>query len=304
LKRTGTGLDRVGLALMLATILVWAGSWVAMKFVVPYIGPFDFAALRYLAGSAVVFALIVALGRPLAMPPWRLTLLIALTQTAAFQGLVQLALIEGGVGKVSLTAYTMPFWVVLLAWSMLGERPGRRHWMGIGLAAAGLLCFLEPWGGGMGESPAPVMLGVAGGLCWGFGTVLSKRMFERHAPDVLTFTAWQMLLGGLAMVPVALAVPQRPIVWDWPLWLGMLYIVFIASALGWLLWLLVVRRVPASLAGLSSLGVPVVAVLLAWGLLGERPTGVELLAMALILAGLLVVSRAARPDPAGAKVAR
>ena len=51
---------------------------------------------------------------------------------------------------------------------------------------------------------------------------------------------------------------------DERLWLGMSYIVLVATALGWILWLLVVRRVPASIAGLSSLGVPVVAVLLAW----------------------------------------
>jgi len=298
-----TGLDRTGLALMFFTILVWAGSWIAMKLVVPYIGPFDFAALRYLAGSLVVFGAVVALRRPLAMPPWRLTLLVGLTQTAAFQGLVQLALVEGGVGKVALTAYTMPFWVVLLAWGLLGERPRPRHWAGIALAAAGLLCFLEPWAGGLAGGPAPILLGLAGGLCWGLGTVLSKRMFDRHAPDILTFTAWQMLLGGLAMLPLALAVPQRPVQWGWPLLLGMLYIVVVASALGWLLWLLVVRRVPASIAGLSSLGVPVVAVLLAWAVLGERPTSVEGLAMALVLSGLLVISRAGRPAAGGDKVA-
>ncbi|MNU05409.1 putative inner membrane transporter yiJE [compost metagenome] len=53
------------------------------------------------------------------------------------------------------------------------------------------------------------------------------------------------------------------------------------------------RRVPASIAGLSSLGVPVVAMLLEWAILSERPTPVELGGMALILAGIFVVSRAA-----------
>ena len=36
---------------MLLTIFVWAGSWIAMKLVVPYIGPFDFIAVRYLSGG-------------------------------------------------------------------------------------------------------------------------------------------------------------------------------------------------------------------------------------------------------------
>ena len=115
--------DRAGLALMLSTILVWAGSWIAMKLIVPYIGPFDFVALRYVTGAVVLFVLALATRRPLAMPPWGLTLLIGLTQTAGFQGFVQTALVSGGVGKVSLMAYTMPFWVVLFAWWLLRERP-------------------------------------------------------------------------------------------------------------------------------------------------------------------------------------
>lgn len=279
---------------MFSTILVWAGSWIAMKLIVPYIGPFDFVALRYISGGLVLFVLALALRRPLAMPPWKLTLLIGLTQTAGFQGFVQTALVTGGVGKVSLMAYTMPFWVILFAWGLLGERPTARHGLGIALAAIGLVCFVEPWNG-LGDI-RPVLLGLGSGLSWGVGTVLSKRMFELHKPDVMTFTAWQMLLGGLVMAPLAFLVPQMPAQWGWQLWTGMAYIVLIATAAGWLLWLLVVRLVPASIAGLSSLGVPVVAMLFAWALLSEQPSPAELGGMALILAGIWVVSRAA-PAP-------
>ena len=284
--------DRTGLALMCTTVLVWAGSWIMMKLVVSYISPFQFVALRYLLGSLVLFVLLVALHKPLAMPPWKLTLLTGLTQVSGFQLLVQVALVTGGVGKVSVLAYTMPFWVVVFAWALLSERPSRRHGVGIALAAAGLVCFLEPWGG-MGDLTA-VVLALGGGLSWGLGTVLSKRMFERHAPDLMTFAAWQMLLGGLLLVPIALWVPHEPAQWVWQLWTGMLYIVLIATAAGWLLWLSVVRRVPASIAGLSSLGVPIVATLLAWFIFAEQPNRVEIAGMALIMAGLWVVSRTPR----------
>lgn len=91
--------DRAGLALMFSTILVWAGSWIAMKLIVPYIGPFDFVALRYVTGALVLFALAAATRRPLGLPSWKLTLLIGLTQTAGFQGFVQTALVSGGVGR-------------------------------------------------------------------------------------------------------------------------------------------------------------------------------------------------------------
>lgn len=286
--------DRTGLGLMAATIVVWAGSWIAMKLIVPYIGPFDFVALRYVSGSLVLFALLLVLRKPLRMPPWRPTLLIGLTQTAGFQGFVQTALLTGGVGKVSLMAYTMPFWVILFSWSLLGERPGARHACGVALAAVGLICFIEPWHG-VGDIKT-ILLGLGSGLCWGLGTVLTKREFNKHAPDIMAFTAWQMLFGGLAMVPVAWLTPQIAAQWGWPLVSGMVYVVLIGTAAGWLLWLSVVKRVPASIAGLSSLGVPIVAVLLAWVMLQERPTLIEGLGMALILAGLRVVSMVPRPN--------
>ncbi|OZI75157.1 EamA family transporter [Bordetella genomosp. 12] len=281
---------------MLATVLVWAGSWIAMKLVVPYIGPYDFVVVRYLSGALVLFVGAALTARPLAMPPWRLTVLVGLLQTAGFQGFVQTALVTGGVGKVALMAYTMPFWVILLAWLILNERPTRMHWAGIALAACGLVCFAQPWNG-MGRDVLPMALGVGSGLCWGIGTVLSKRMFDRHAPDVVTFTAWQMLIGALVMTPVALMVPQIEAVWGWQLMTGMAYIILVATALAWVMWLLVVRRVPASIAGLSALGVPVVAVLLAWLILHERPTLNDLAGMLFIMAGIAVVSRA-RPRKA------
>jgi len=283
---------RSGLILMLVTILVWAGSWIVMKAVAPYIGPFDFSALRYLGGAVVLFAAALVMRRRLSVP-WRLTLLVGLTQNAAFQGLVQLGLGFGGVGQVALTTYTMPFWVVLLSWWLLGDKPTPRHWVGIGLAAMGLLCFVAPWKG-LSGGLLPIFLGTAAGASWGLGTVLAKRTFERHAPDVLVFAAWQMLFGGLAILPVAWLVPQPAQQWNATLLLGMAYVVLVATALGYLLWMVVVRRVPASIAGLSGLGVPVVAVLMAWAFLGERPSRDEGIAMALILAGLWVVSRAAR----------
>jgi drug/metabolite transporter (DMT)-like permease len=197
---------------LLATILLWAYSWIAMKQVLAHAGPFDFAALRYLLGAAVLFAALLISRQSLRPPPLLPTILIGLCQTAAFQGLEQWALLGGGAGHVALLAYTMPFWAVLLAWLLLGDRPIRRHWLGLGLAALGLLCIIEPWHG-MG-SVLSTTLAIVGGVAWATGTVLSKRLFRQHTPSVLSLTAWQMLVGGVALGIVALAVPQRAIDWD------------------------------------------------------------------------------------------
>lgn len=275
-----------------ATVLIWAYSWVVMKQALAYAGPLDFAAMRYLLGALVLFAALLASGRSLRPPPLLATALIGLFQTAAFQGLEQWALLGGGAGHVALLAYTMPFWAVLLAWWLLGDRPTARHWLGLTLAAAGLLCIIEPWHA-LG-SVLSTTLAIAGGATWAAGTVLSKRMFQRHAPDVLNLTAWQMLLGGIVLGVVALAVPQRDIVWNLPFVGALAYSVVLASSLAWWLWSIVLQRLPTTVASVSSLGVPIVGVALAWLILDEQPSHTELFGIVLVLLALMAVSGVGR----------
>ncbi len=273
---------------LLVTILVWAYSWVVMKQVLAHAGPFNFAALRYLLGAAVLFAALLISRQSLRPPPLLPTILIGLCQTAAFQGLEQWALLDGAAGHVALLAYTMPFWAVLLAWLLLGERPSRRHWLGLALAALGLLCIIEPWHG-MG-SVVSTTLAIAGGVAWAAGTVLSKRLFRQHTFSVLSLTAWQMLAGGVALAVVAVAVPQRPIDWNWAFIGALTYSVVLASSLAWWLWSIVLQRLPTTVASLCSLGVPIVSVLLAWLILHEQPSVMEIAGIALVLLGLVAVS--------------
>nr|WP_199173219.1 DMT family transporter [Pollutimonas subterranea] len=270
------------------TVGLWGVSWIVMKHLSAFIGPFDLVVGRYALAFLVLFSILVATRQSLSFPPFWLTVGIAVFQTTAFQCLCQLALVSGGAGHVVLLAYTMPFWVVMFAWVLLNERPARRHVIALMLAALGLVVVIAPWKG-MGSVQGS-LLALAGGMSWGLGVVLSKKMFMRHQVEVLNLSCWQMILGALFALPVALLWPQRSIVWGPDLFWGMAYMAILASALGWWLWLSVVRRVSATIAGMSSLGVPVLTIILAWLLLGERPTLLEAAGVALIMAGLVVIN--------------
>lgn len=280
--------DRGALVLMSVTVLIWSMSWIVMKSLSHLIGPFDLVAARYGIGFVTLFIILIVTRQSLRFPPFWLTIGVALFQTTVFQCLSQFALIAGGAGHVVMLAYTMPFWAVLFAWALLGDRPTRRHVIAFILAGLGLVAVLAPWNG-MGTLLSSITA-LAGGMCWGLGMVLAKMMFQRHKVNVLNVTAWQMFLGALFTLPLALWWPQAPVQWGTELILGLLYMGVMASAVGWGLWLFVVRRVSATVAGMSSLGVPVLAVLLAWLLLGERPGAPELAGIVLIMAGLVVVS--------------
>jgi drug/metabolite transporter (DMT)-like permease len=273
---------------LLATILIWAYSWVVMKQVLQHAGPFDFAALRYALGALLLFGALLVTRQSLRPPPLLPTVMIGLAQTTAFQGLGQWALVNGGAGRVALLAYTMPFWAVLLAWVILQERLTPARWIGLGLAAIGLVCIIEPWHG-LGNTGS-TLLAIAAGMAWATGTVLSKRVFLHHAPTPLNLTAWQMLFGAIALTLITLCVPQRPIDWSWGFVGGLTYSVVMASSLAWGLWLVVLQRLPTAVASLASLGVPIVSVLLAWAILHERPSAMEVLGIAFVLLGLAAVS--------------
>lgn len=275
------------LAALVVMVLIWAYSWIIMKQMMLYAGPLEFGALRYLGGSIVLFAVLALMRHSLAPPPFWPTLLVGLCQTTGFQALAQLALVTGGAGKISLFCYTMPFWVVLFAWLALNEQPSSKQWAGIALAAVGLVLVIEPWHNL--SSMESTLLAIAGGAAWAAGTVLSKWMFQRYDIRPLSFTAWQMLLGALALCVVAWYIPSKPIQWNTEFMLGLAYSVFLASSLAWLIWSQLVRTLPTSVIGLASLMVPLTAILMAWALLNEQPSFIEGVGIAVIMLGLFVV---------------
>lgn len=278
---------RNAVLLLVLLSLIWSYNWIVMKQALQYAGPFGFAAWRCALGACVLFA-VLAWRRRLRPPRLAPMVVIGLVQTFGFTALVQLALVEGGAGKTALLSYTMPFWAVLVAWVLLRERPTRVHAASLALAFAGLLLVLEPWQG-VGAL-APSLLAIAGGLAWAIGMVLSKRAFVRERADPLVLTAWQMLFGALGLVAVAACVPERAIAWSGGFIAALAYNAVLASGLAWLLWAWVVERLPTAVAGLSSLAIPMLGVLFAWAVLGERPSAGEALGIGVVGCALAMVS--------------
>ncbi|GAA3924791.1 DMT family transporter [Luteimonas lutimaris] len=287
------------LALLLLAA-IWSYNWIVMKQVLRWSGPFEFSAWRYALGTLVLFAALRLRGVSLRPPPLLPVLLVGLSQTMAFQALVQWALVDGGAGKTALLAYMMPFWAVPVAWLALRERPTGLQLASIAVALAGLLLVLEPWHG-LGV-PGSAALAIGGGACWAIGMVLSKRLFQRGEAGLLSLTAWQMLVGSLGLVVIAACVDERGIEWNVSFVAALAYNAVLASGLAWLLWSYVVERVPTSVAGLSSLLVPVLGVLLAWVLLGEAPSLSEAAGIALVAVALLVVGTRGKRDGDAATV--
>jgi drug/metabolite transporter (DMT)-like permease len=280
---------RGGPVLAMAVLaLIWGYNWVIMKNASHYAGPFQFAALRTVFGALALFAVLVWRRQPLALVAPGPTLLLGLLQTAGFTALTQWALVSGAAGKTAVLAYTMPFWLLLLAWPLLHERLRGPQWLAVAIAAAGLLFILEP-----GQQASTLFsdgLAIAGGLSWAASAVVAKRIRQRHTVDLLSLTAWQLALGAVVLVVIALLVPAPPMRIDGYLVFAVTYTAVIGTGLAWQLWLYILDNLPAGIAGLATLTVPAVGVLAAWIELGERPDRAEWTGMLLICGALLLLA--------------
>lgn len=268
--------------------LTWGYSWVLAKQGLLYAPPFAFVAERCAGGALAMFVVLKLMGKSLKFVAPLPILLIGLVQGSGFMAFQTWALVEGGAGKTAVLIFTMPIWTLLMAWPFLGERIRGRQWLAAVSTLAGLLLIIEPWD--MQTSLFSKFLGLMAALCWGMGTILIKRLRATTAVDLLALTAWQMLLGAIPLVLLALLVPERPTAWTLD-YLGILaFMAVVSTALGWWLWIYILDRVPAWEASLSVLGTPVVAIFSSRLTLGESFSPGELAGIVLIGGGLLLLS--------------
>ena len=268
--------------------LAWGYTWVLAKQGLAYAPPFAFAAQRCVGGALALFLALKLLGRPLHLVAPGKTLGIALVNVAAFLIFQTWALVEGGAGKTAVLNYTMPIWTLLMAWPFLGERIRGVQWLAAACALAGLTLIIGPWS--MQASLLSKLLGLMAAVSWAIGTILIKRLQSRCKVDLISLTAWQLLMGAVPLVLLAVVVPDRSTVWSAP-YVGILaFTSIVSTALCWWLWIYILDRAPAWEASLSVLGTPVVALLSSRLLLGEEFRVIEVLGMLMIGVGLCMLS--------------
>jgi drug/metabolite transporter (DMT)-like permease len=268
--------------------LVWGYNWVVMKEAMRYAGPFEFLGWRFALAGLLLLVMLAAMKRPLRLPHPRDVFLIGVFQTAFNFGLTTWALYYGAAGKSAVLTYTMPFWVVLLAWPLLRERPAPLQWGAIALGFAGIALLL-----GSGDAVAAGWLAIGAGVTWSIGVVIAKRLQMRENVDAISVSAWQALIGGAILIVMALLFPGKPTEWSAYLVFALAYNAVLVSALCWALWFWVLSRLTAGMASLGILAVPVVGTLAGVVELGERPSAPEWAGMALVIVALAIVARVA-----------
>ncbi|MCM1567051.1 MAG: DMT family transporter [Dehalobacter sp.] len=273
------------LALVLLSI-IWGYNWVVMKVALKDCGPFTFGAFRTFFGALTLFIVLFIRGGSVFPKAFPGVFLLGLLQTTGFVGFMMWALVAGGAGKTAVLVYAMPFWTLVLARLFLNERFSGFQWVAVLLAFSGLVLIFDPWhfhGNLLSE-----VLAVLSGMSWAASVVVAKRL-QQKGMDLLNLTAWQMLFGSIPLVVVGIMGSGLSIHWTGPFIGALLYNIVPCNALAFLLWLFIVRSLPAGVAGMGSLITPLIGVFCAWVVLGETPGHIEGLGMLLISAALLIL---------------
>lgn len=281
MRQSGVALAALGLI-----ALIWGYNWVVMKNAVAEVEPFAFLAWRLMLAAGLLFVVLYARGGPMRVTHVSGVLAIGLIHSGATFALMTWALIAGAAGKSAVISYSMPFFVVILAWPVLGERPSTAQWLAIVIAAVGLILLVQP----SALIRLPELLALASGLTWAVGVVITKRLQLRYHVDTLVLSAWQLFFGGIAMVVLALAFSSRPWVWSPYVVFAVLFNAVVVSALSWVLFFWVLSKLESGIASLGTLATPIVGICAGMIELGERPTPLEWVGIGLVIAALGIVA--------------
>ncbi|HVO90340.1 MAG TPA: DMT family transporter [Casimicrobiaceae bacterium] len=284
--------------------LAWGGNWIAMKLALAAADPVVFNVERTWLAAAVLAAVLWWRGGPLWPSSWKAVLITGLFQTTLNFGSTTMALAGGGAGRTSVLVFTMPFWTLLIAWPVLHQRVRGSQWLAVAFALTGLTLIVAPWD--WRGDITPKLWAISSGFGWAAGTVCTKYFSRDPKFDLLSFVTWQTLIGNVPLTVLMLAHSFPPTSWSVAQVLLMVYVGALSTGLGFLLWMQIVRWLPAGTASLNMFAIPVIALASSMALFGERLSANETLGMACLAVGLAVITvralRARQPAPASVAV--
>ncbi len=281
-------------ALALGTVyLIWGSTYLAIRFAIETLPPFLMAGVRYLTAGALLYGWARFRGAPRpSLLHWRSAVLVGAFLLLGGNGGVVWAEQRVDSGLAALLVSTEPLWLVMLFWLGTGRKPlGWRVVAGLLLGFAGVVLLVRP-GSSSSIDPIGAAALVLAALSWAWGSLYGQRAPLPESP--LAATGMQMLGGGaLLLIASALTgepsrfvlaeVSQRSL-------LALAYLVVFGAIVAFTAYVWLMRVAPPVLVSTYAFVNPVVAVFLGWALAGEPLTAGTLIAAAVILGGVVLIT--------------
>lgn len=290
---------RRALVLLAVLTLVWGTNWPLFPVVMREVSVWSFRAISMTGAGLLLLTVARLRGQSLALPrrTWFPVLGGALVYLSIWNIGSALAAVMIPSGQAAILGFTMPVWAALLGWLFFRERLSGRQRLAVALTACGVLLLTWRSLDAYRQAPLGVALALLAAVGWAGGTMIIKRSGVAVPATVLS--GWQLLVASLPVSGCALVLGEGA--WSWPSPLVMLaiaYITIVPMGVGNVVWFAIVGLLPAHLAGLSTILVPVVAMVSGAIVHGEPLGLLQIVAMACFASALaLALLLPARREP-------
>ena len=275
------------------TSIGWGFNWPATKYLLGELPPLTLRGTTGVAGAGLLALLALIWGQSLRVPSelWPRLALAAFLNVACWMVLMGLALLWLPASEAALIAYTMPVWASMLAWPILGERPNLLRVISLVMAFAGLSAIMGGNGLAASMEKLPgIIMALGGSIGFAVGTVLAKKL-PLHLPP-LTAAAWQIGIGCLPITIIGLLIEKADAAALSAVgWILIAYSILIQFCIAYVSWFAALARLPASVAAIGTMAVPVIGVV-ASAIALHEPLGTgQIAALVFTLAGVALATR-------------
>jgi drug/metabolite transporter (DMT)-like permease len=279
-----------------AVYVVWGSTYLAMRFAVVTIPPYMMAGSRFLVSGIILYLWARSRGAP--NPPrheWRDAAVVGTLLLAGGNGAVGWAVQRVPSGIAAVLVASVPLWMVLIDWARPnGRRPSLAVAVGLIVGLAGVAVLAVP-GDAAAEravTASGALVLILGSISWAAGSMYSRQ--SAHPKSAEMSTGLQMITGSIALVIVSL-LAREPARFDpgsvtMPSFVGWVYLVTFGSLVGFTAYIYLLRETTPAKATTYAYVNPIVAVLLGWALANEPITARTLVAAAIILASVAMIS--------------
>lgn len=267
-------IPRRALILLVVMTLVWGTNWPLFPLAIREVSVWTFRSVSLPLTGTILLLVATYRGQSLSMPRkhWITVVAVSVTYFVTWNVATPISASLIASGQSAVLGFSMPIWVALLAWPVLGERLDWRVILAVILGTGSVILLMVPSFDAYARAPLGVGLGLMAAMGWAIGTIILKKHPVPVPPLVLV--GWMMLITTVPIWGGMLATAQGP--WFVPSWQTVAVITYISlvpMTIGNLCWFSIVNLLPANLAALSTILVPIVA-MSSGALIHGEPLGV------------------------------